>query len=60
MERENSRMHIKHKKDLNQVRCEVRNIVEKLDTMMARQQETKDRGKFLMKLHPSRLISDRK
>ena len=30
--------------------------MEKLDTMMARQQETKDRGKFRMK----RLISDQK
>ena len=48
------------KKDLNQLRCEVGNIVEKLNTMMARQQETKDRGKFRMKLHLSRLISDQK
>ena len=47
-------------KDLNQLRCEVGNIVKKLDTMMARQQETKDRGKFRMKLHLSRLISDQK
>ena len=42
------------------MRCEVGNIVEKLDTMMARQEETKDRGKFRMKLHLSRLISDQK
>ena len=34
--------------------------MEKLDTMMARQQETKDRGKFRMRLHLSRLISDPK
>ena len=42
------------------VRCEVGNIVEKLNTMMARQQETKDRGKFSMKLHLASFISDQK
>ena len=36
------------KKDLNQLRCEVGNIVEKLDTMT------------WMKLHLSRLTSDQK
>ena len=34
--------------------------MEKLDTMMARQEETKDRGKVLMKLHLASLISDEK
>ncbi|XP_066025377.1 NLR family CARD domain-containing protein 3-like isoform X3 [Pocillopora verrucosa] len=33
------------KKDLNQLRCEVGNIVKRLDTMMAQQQEIKDRDK---------------
>ena len=32
----------------------------KLNTMMARQEETKDRGKFSMKLHLASLISDQK
>ena len=34
--------------------------MKRLDTMMAQQQEIKDRGKFRMKLHLSRLISDQK
>ena len=47
-------------KDPNQLRCEIGNIVEKLDTIIARQEETRDRGKFLTKLHLASLISDEK
>ena len=34
--------------------------MEKLDTIIARQEETRDRGKFLTKLHLASLISDEK